>query len=52
MYTKKSKPLLHIAHKASDKLYIDLAEETLSKVEKETREITEVKVFVAILGYS
>jgi hypothetical protein len=39
-------------HKAGDKLYIDFAGVKLSIVDKQTGELTEVEVFVAILGAS
>ncbi|CAG5013123.1 hypothetical protein DYBT9275_05342 [Dyadobacter sp. CECT 9275] len=40
---------MHQDHKAGDKLYIDFAGVKLSIVDKETGELTEVEVFVAIL---
>ena len=45
-------PVMHQDHKAGDKLYIDFAGVKLSIVDKQTGEITEVEVFVAILGAS
>ena len=52
VYTKRVKPVMHMEHKAGDKMYIDFAGEKLSIVDKETGEVTEVEVFAAILGCS
>jgi len=51
-WLKYSKPTMHIEHKAGDKLYIDFAGRKLQIVDKQTGEIREVEVFVAILGAS
>jgi len=45
-------PVMHQDHKAGDKLYVDFAGVKLSLTDKETGEVTEVEVFVAILGAS
>ena len=45
-------PVMHMEHKAGDKLYIDFAGEKLSFTDKESGEIIQVEVFVAILGAS
>jgi transposase len=45
-------PVMHQDHKAGDKLYVDFAGVKLSIVDKETGELIEVEVFVAILGAS
>jgi transposase len=45
-------PTMHIEHKAGDKLYVDYAGDKLKIINKETGEITETEVFVAILGAS
>jgi transposase len=45
-------PTMHLDHKAGDKLYVDFAGEKLSITDKESGEIIEVEVFVAILGAS
>ncbi|WP_323520241.1 IS21 family transposase, partial [Mucilaginibacter sp. 10I4] len=45
-------PVMHMEHKAGDKLYVDFAGEKLSFTDKETGEIITVEVFVAILGAS
>jgi transposase len=43
-------PVMHMDHKAGDKLYVDFAGQKLSITDKETGEIIAVEVFVAILG--
>ena len=45
-------PTMHTEHKEGDKLYVDFAGEKLSIVDKQTGEIQQVEVFVAILGAS
>jgi transposase len=45
-------PVMHIEHKAGDKLYIDFAGDKLTIVDKQSGEIQNVEVFVAILGAS
>ena len=45
-------PVMHIEHKAGDKLYIDFAGDKLSIVDKQSGEIQAVEIFVAILGAS
>lgn len=51
-WLKRSKPVMHIEHIAGDKMYIDFAGEKLHLVNKETGEITNVEVFISILGAS
>ena len=51
-WSKRSNPVMHINHKAGDKMYVDYAGKTLELVDRQTSEITEVKFFVAILGAS
>jgi transposase len=51
-WSKKSNPVMHINHKAGDKMYVDYAGKTLELVNRQTGEITEVQFFVAILGAS
>jgi transposase len=51
-WTKKVNPVMHMEHKAGDKLFIDYAGKKLSLVDKDTGEITEVEFFVSILGAS
>jgi len=45
-------PVMHIEHKAGDKLYVDYAGEKLHLADIETGELLPVEVFVAILGCS
>jgi len=51
-WLKRSKPVMHIEHIAGDKMYIDYAGEKLHLVNKDTGEITDVEVFVSVLGAS
>jgi transposase len=48
----RSQPTMHIEHKAGDKLFIDFAGDKLQIVDAVTGELTDVEVFVAILGCS
>jgi transposase len=52
LYTRRAKPVMHLEHKAGDKMYIDFAGEKLSITDKETGEVQAVEVFIAILGCS
>jgi transposase len=45
-------PVMHLDHKAGDKLYVDFTGQKLSFTDQESGQITEVEVFVAILGAS
>lgn len=51
-WSKRVNPVMHMEHKAGDKLFIDYAGQKLQVVDKETGEISEVEFFVAILGSS
>lgn len=51
-WAQKVNPVMHMEHKAGDKLFIDYAGKKLSIVDKNTGEISEVEFFVAILGSS
>lgn len=51
-WSKKVNPVMHMHHKAGDKMFIDYAGKTLQIVDKETGEVHEVQFFVAILGAS
>jgi transposase len=51
-WLKRSKPVMHIEHIAGDKMYIDYAGEKLHLVNKDTGEISDVEVFVSVLGAS
>src|SRR5450432_3597477 len=52
IYARRAKPVMHIEHKAGDKMYIDFAGEKHSVTDKETGEVLDVEVFIAILGCS
>lgn len=51
-WQKKVNPVMHIVHKAGDKMFVDFAGEKLQIVDSLTGELQEVEVFVAILGAS
>lgn len=51
-WLRRSKPVMHIEHAAGDKMYIDYAGEKLHIVDKDTGEITDVEVFISVLGAS
>ena len=51
-WRKKVNPVMHMVHKAGDKMYIDFTGAKLQIVDPHTGEIQEVEVFVAILGSS
>src|SRR3954454_1238450 len=51
-FTKCTQPVMHIEHKAGDKMYIDFTGEKLSITDKDSGEVIDVEVFVAILGCS
>lgn len=51
-WLKKVDPVMHIIHKAGDKLFVDYAGKKLHLLDKLTGELQEVEVFVAILGSS
>lgn len=51
-YCKRFKPVMHMEHKAGDKMYIDFAGEKLSITDQESGEVISVEVFAAILGCS
>ncbi len=52
MWKQQVNPVMHMDHKAGDKLYVDYAGEKLHLVDKETGEQKAVEVFVSILGCS
>ena len=52
LWKKVRNPILHIEHKAGEKMYVDYAGEKLRIVDPELSDIVEVDVFVAILGAS
>ncbi|MWD30549.1 IS21 family transposase, partial [Aquicoccus sp. SCR17] len=45
-------PVMHMEHKAGDKLFIDFTGKKLHIVDRETGELKELEVFVCILGSS
>lgn len=51
-WAKRSNPVMHINHKAGDKLFVDYAGKTLKIVDKQSGEVTDVQFFVAVLGAS
>jgi transposase len=51
-WQKKVNPVMHMVHKAGDKLFVDYAGEKLKIIDKQTGEIQSVEVFVAVLGSS
>lgn len=51
-YSQRVRPVMHMEHKAGDKMYIDFAGEKLSIVSADTGEVQAVEVFAAILGCS
>jgi transposase len=52
VYIGRAKAVMHMDHKAGDKMYIDFAGEKLSITDKESGEVQAVEVFIAILGCS
>jgi transposase len=52
VWGNKVNPVMHMNHKAGDKMYVDYAGKTLSIIDKDTGEIKDVQFFVAILGAS
>lgn len=51
-YLGRSQPVMHMEHKAGDKLFIDFAGDKLQIIDADTGEVHDVEVFVAILGCS
>jgi transposase len=51
-WLQHSKPVMHIEHKAGDKMFIDFAGEKMHIIDKDTGEQIAVEVFAAILGCS
>jgi len=48
----KLNPTMRLVHKAGEKLFVDYAGDTVPLVDPETGEITQVQIFVAVLGAS
>jgi transposase len=51
-WKKSRNPVMHIDHKAGEKMYVDYAGDKLEMVDAKTGEITHLEVFVAVLGGS
>ncbi|MGD0343112.1 MAG: IS21 family transposase [Bacteroidales bacterium] len=51
-WCKKVNPVMHMSHKAGDKMYVNYAGKTLQLVDKDSAEVHQVQFFVAILGSS
>lgn len=51
-WLRRSKPVMHIEHIAGDKMFIDFAGEKLHIVNIETGEVTDLEVFISVLGAS
>jgi transposase len=51
-WSKQSNPVMHMNHKAGDKMFVDYAGKTLKIVDKQTGEVTDLQFFVAVLGSS
>lgn len=52
LWKQQVNPVMHMDHKAGDKLYVDYAGEKLHIIDSETGEQKAVEVFVSILGCS
>jgi transposase len=52
LWHKANNPVMHIEHKAGDKMYVDYAGKKLKMVDPSTGEIVELEVFVSVLGAS
>lgn len=52
LFANQVKPVMHIEHKAGDKMYIDFAGKKLHIIDRVSGEVTDVEVFAAVLGCS
>lgn len=52
LYANQVKPVMHIEHKAGDKMYIDFAGKKLQIINQESGEVADVEVFAAVMGCS
>lgn len=51
-WQQRVNPTMHRTHKVGDKLFVDFAGKKLSYIDKETGEVIDAEVFVAVLGAS
>jgi transposase len=51
-WTKEVSPVMHLTHKAGDKLFIDYTGKKLTIVDRDTGEMQNLEVFVCVLGSS
>ncbi|OOG64713.1 hypothetical protein [Flavobacterium sp. A45] len=51
-WSKRVNTVMHMNHKAGDKMYVDYAGKTLSIIDNDTGEIKKVQFFMTILGAS
>jgi transposase len=51
-WVKMRNPVMHMEHKAGEKMYVDYAGQKLQLIDPESGEVIPVEVFVAILGAS
>jgi transposase len=51
-WAKKLNPTMRIKHEAGEKMFVDYAGQTMEVVDRETGEVKEVEIFVAVLGAS
>lgn len=52
VWRNSSELTMHISHKAGDKMFVDFAGKKMEIVDKHTGEVTEVEIFIAVLGAS
>jgi len=51
-WNKRVSPVMHMTHKAGDKMFIDYAGKTLQYIDAHSGEVIDVQFFVAVLGAS
>jgi transposase len=52
VWAKRMNPVMHMEHKAGDKMYVDYSGDKLQIIDRPSGEIQELEFFVAILGAS
>jgi transposase len=52
LWKDQTNPVMRIEHKAGDKMYVDFAGQKLQVIDRESGEVRQVEVFVAVLGAS